>query len=140
MIEPEKVSSAPSSVLDGLRILIVESNPDNAYLLTMILSEAGAEVIEANLASTGLFALKREQPDLVIIGLRLTDEDGFSLIKKIREDESLRNRQTPAIAIRPYCYTEVNSKTEKESSFREFINPPVEVDELIAAIVRLMNK
>jgi DNA-binding response OmpR family regulator len=109
-------------------------------LLTFILSEAGAQVIEANLASTGLFAIKQKLPDLVIIDLELTDDNGFSLIKKIREDSSERNGQIPAIAIRPFHYTQRNSTTEKESDFQEFIDCPIEVDVLIEAIVSLINR
>jgi CheY-like chemotaxis protein len=124
MTEPEKVSSASSNVLDGLRILIVESSPDNAFLFTTILSEAGTQVIEANLASTGLFALEREQLDIVLIALRLTDEDGFSLIKKIREDSSERNRKIPAIALESFWDSEVNSTIAKEAGFQEFFSLP----------------
>lgn len=140
MTEPEKVLSASSSVLNGLRILIVESSPDTAFLLTTILSEAGAEVIEANLASTGLLALKREQPDIVVIGLinlRLEDEDGFSFIRKIREDSSETIKRIPAIACEACWDIEVSSTTAKEAGFQEFFCPPIEVDELITAIVRL---
>ena len=141
MTEPEKVSSAPSNVLDGLRILIVESNPDRVFILTLMLEEeAGAKVIETNLASTGLFALKREQPDLVIIDLELTDEDGFSLIRKIREDSCETIRSIPAIAIQPIHYIWRDITTEMESSFQEFILCPIEADVLIEAIIRLMNK
>jgi CheY-like chemotaxis protein len=141
MTEPEKVSSASSSVLSGLRILIIESNLDNASLFTTILSEAGAEVIEANLASTGLVALEREQPDLVIISLRLTDEDGFSLIRKIRNDSSFRNRRIPAIALETFWDTEICSTTAKEAGFQEFFAPQtIQVDDFIAAIVRLIKK
>jgi CheY-like chemotaxis protein len=140
MTEPEKVSSAPSNVLNGLRILIIESNPYRVSILTLILEEAGTKVIETNLASTGFFALKQEQPDLVIIDLELTDEDGFSLIRKIREDSCETIKRIPAIAIRPIHYMWQNITTEMELSFQEFILCPIEEDVLIEAVVRLMNK
>lgn len=47
MTEPEKVSSASSLVLNGRRILVVESDPNYAFLWTTLLEEAGASVIQA---------------------------------------------------------------------------------------------
>jgi hypothetical protein len=140
MAETEKLSTVPSSVLDGLKILIVESNNDHAFVLTFFLEEVGAEVIEANLASTGLVALKQEQPDLVVIDLELADEDGFSLIRKIREDSCETIRRIPALAIIPTHYIRRNIIQEIEFSFQGFIRFPLENDLLIEAVVRLMNK
>jgi len=80
MTEPEKVSSASSLVLKGQRILVVESDPDNAFIWTILLEEAGASVIQAKKASVALVALERERLDLIISNIYLEDEDGFSLI------------------------------------------------------------
>jgi CheY-like chemotaxis protein len=99
MTEPEKVSSASSLVLNGRRILVVESNPDNAFLWTTFLEEAGAEVIQAKNASVALVALERSRLDLIISNIRLEDEDGFTLIRKIRTHESKGDKQIPAIAV-----------------------------------------
>lgn len=140
MTESEKESSNTSSFLDGLRILIIESNLDKAFLLRSILQDAGAEVIEANLASTGLVALKREQTDLIIICLELKDEKAFSLIRKIREDSSETIRRIPAIAIQSLLDTEICSTTAKEAGFQELFTIPIEVDKLITAIVSLIEE
>jgi DNA-binding response OmpR family regulator len=129
MTEFEKESSTTPSFLDGLRILVIESNLDKAFLLRAILQDAGAEVIEANLASTGLFALKRELTDLIIIGLELEDENAFSLIRKIREDSCETIRRIPAIALQTFWDNKISSTTAKNAGFQEFFTLPIEVDE-----------
>ena len=137
MTEPEKVSSASSLVLNGRRILVVESNPDKAFLWTTFLEEAGAEVIQAKNASVALVALERSQLDLIISNIRLEDEDGFALIRKIRTHESKGDKQIPAIAVELAWNPEVSSTTVKEAGFQLFMSRPIDIDEVITAIVSL---
>lgn len=137
MTEPEKVSSASSLVLNGRRILVVESDPDNAFLWTTLLEEAGAEVIQAKKASVALVVLERERLDLIISNIRLEDEDGFSLIRKLRARESKGNKQIPAIAVESAWNPEVSSTTVKEAGFQLFMPRPIDIDEVITAIVSL---
>jgi len=137
MTEPEKVSSASSLVLNGRRILVVESNPDNAFLWTTFLEEAGAEVIQAKNVSVALVALERSQLDLIISNIRLEDEDGFALIRKIRTHESKGDKQIPAIAVELAWNPEVSSTTVKEAGFQLFMFHPIDIDEVITAIVSL---
>jgi CheY-like chemotaxis protein len=137
MTKPEKVSSASSLVLNGRRILVVESNPDNAFLWTTFLEEAGAEVIQAKNASVALVALERSRLDLIISNIRLEDEDGFALIRKIRTHESKGDKQIPAIAVESAWNPEVSSTTVKEAGFQLFMSRPIDIDEVITAIVSL---
>jgi CheY-like chemotaxis protein len=139
MTEPEKVSSASSLVLNGRRILVVESNPDNAFLWTTFLEEAGAFVIHAKKASVAFVALERERLDLIISNIFLEDEDGFSLIRKIRVYESKGDKQIPAIAVESAWNPEVSSTTVKEAGFQLFMSRPIDIDEVITAIVSLIE-
>jgi CheY-like chemotaxis protein len=124
-------------VLNGRRILVVESNPDNAFLWTTFLEEAGAEVIQAKKASVALVILERERLDLIISNIFLEDEDGFSLIRKIRAHESKGNKQIPAIAVESAWNPEVSSTEVKEAGFQLFMSRPIDIDEVITAIVSL---
>ncbi len=124
-------------VLNGRRILVVESNPDNAFLWTTFLEEAGAEVIQAKKACVALVILEREQLDLIISNIFLEDEDGFSLIRKIRAHESKGNKQIPAIAVESAWNPEVSSTEVKEAGFQLFMSRPIDIDEVITAIVSL---
>jgi CheY-like chemotaxis protein len=137
MTKPEKVSSASSLVLNGRRILVVESNPDNAFLWTTFLEEAGAEVIQAKNASVALVALERSRLDLIISNIRLEDEDGFALIRKICTHKSKGNKQIPAIAVESAWNPEVSSTTVKEAGFQLFMSGPIDIDKVITAIVSL---
>jgi CheY-like chemotaxis protein len=124
-------------VLNGRRILVVESNPDNAFLWTIFLEEAGAEVIQAKKASVALVVLERERLDLIISNIFLEDEDGFSLIRKIRAHEPKGNKQIPAIAVESAWNPEVSSTSVKEAGFQLFMSRPIDIDDVITAIVSL---
>jgi two-component system, OmpR family, response regulator len=124
-------------VLNGRRILVVESNPDNAFLWTTFLEEAGAEVIQAKKASVALVVLERERLDLIISNIFLEDEDGFSLIRKIRAHESKGNKQIPAIAVESAWNPEVSSTEVKKAGFQLFMSRPIDIDDVITAIVSL---
>ncbi|MBV8884814.1 MAG: response regulator [Chroococcidiopsidaceae cyanobacterium CP_BM_RX_35] len=133
---------APSTqgrVLNHLQVLVVEDEPDIATLLTFVLEAAGAEVIEASLASEALAILARQQPDILLCNLRLPDADGCLLLKKVRRRAALQGREIPAIAITSYT-REVNSTLMRQAGFQHYLPKPLDPEELVAAIVSLTGR
>ncbi len=73
--------------LKGKKILIVEDDPDSCEVLDLFLEQSGAEVVQSMSASeamTTLKNLKNNLPDVIISDLGMSEEDGYSLMKKIR--------------------------------------------------------
>lgn len=101
--------------LDGLQVLIVDSDPDSRYLLTMIFEGYGVETINATSALEAVEILKQLQPDLLISEIRLPKEDGYWLMQKVKALESAEQVQIPAIALTVHArendrvHVEVNS-------------------------------
>ena len=62
--------------LKGLQVLVVDSDPDARYLLTMLFEEYGVETITATSALEALEILKQIKPDLLISEIGLPNEDG----------------------------------------------------------------
>ncbi len=69
-----------------MKILVIDDEPNIVRLVRDYLEEAGFRVLTASNAETGLHALRREDPDLLVLDLGLPDQDGWELTRKIRSD------------------------------------------------------
>jgi DNA-binding response OmpR family regulator len=78
-------------------ILCVEDNPDMIDYITLILSKAGYEVIGAEGGEKGLEAMRREQPDLILLDLMMPGMDGAEVLLRKKEDPAIRS--IPVIAL-----------------------------------------
>ena len=58
------------------RVLVIEDNDQNMYLLTFILGKMGHEVLQAVTGELGVEAAERERPDLVLMDIQLPGIDG----------------------------------------------------------------
>ncbi len=87
------------------RILVIEDNKTNLYLIRFILNKSGYEVIEAMEGQTGVEMAAKEKPDLILMDIQLPDIDGLEATKTIRKFEtddmqpqsSIVNRQSSII-------------------------------------------
>ena len=123
----------------GLCILLVEDEADSRDLLSVVLTSSGAEVATANSAAEALEKLKREKFDVIISDIGMPEEDGFSLISKIRSLQNKQNSNTPAIALTAYARAEDRIKALR-CGFQLHIAKPVESTELIAAVANLAGR
>jgi CheY-like chemotaxis protein len=125
-----------SLALDGLQVLIVDSDPDSRYLLTMIFEEYGVETIAATSAAEALEILKQVKPDLLISEIRLPKEDGYSLMHKVKALESPEQVQIPAIALTVHAREDDRARA-LSVGFEEHLPKPFDIDELITTVACL---
>ncbi|MEY2933116.1 MAG: hypothetical protein RL033_3865 [Pseudomonadota bacterium] len=78
-------------------ILVVDDNPGNLKLFTLLLALPGYEVTTASSAEEALAALERVQPELILMDLQLPDIDGLTLTRQLKQDPRLR--QTLIVAV-----------------------------------------
>jgi len=83
------------------RILVVEDNEKNMYLMRYILKSAGYGVIEAGSGEEGVELAIKEKPDLVIMDIQLPGIDGLEATRRIRESEA--GGKIPIIAVTSYA-------------------------------------
>ena len=119
-----------SSLLDGLQVLIVDSDPDSTSLLALIFEQDGVEILVAASANEAIDILQQNKPDLLISELRLPGEDGYSLIREVKAIELERKIQLPAIAL-----TTSTSDRDRDDAlaagFCKYLSKPFNIDELI---------
>lgn len=78
-------------------ILVVDDNPSNLKLFTLLLAVPGYEVSTARNAREALAILERVQPELILMDLQLPDIDGLTLTRRLKQDPRLQ--QTHIVAV-----------------------------------------
>jgi two-component system, OmpR family, response regulator len=122
--------------LNGLRVLVVDNDPDSRDLLTMLFEEYGIETIAAKSALEALEILKEVKPDLLISEIRLPKEDGYSLMSKVKAFEMQRQVQIPAIALTVHA-REDDRVHALSVGFEKHLPKPFDIDELLATVACL---
>lgn len=127
--------------LKGKRILIVEDDPDSCEVLDLFLEQSGAQVVQSNSASEAMATLKdlkNNLPDVIISDLGMSEEDGYSLMTRIRAMETNEGGNIPAIALS--AFTSQDNKTKAyEVGFQKYHTKPFEPDLLIDEVLELLN-
>ncbi|WP_375477001.1 response regulator [uncultured Nostoc sp.] len=90
----------------GVRLLVVDNDFDTRTLLTYLFELSGAEIITAASAREAIEIMSFFKPDILISDIYLPDEDGYSLLLKVRNLEARRGREIPAIALTASPYEE----------------------------------
>jgi two-component system, cell cycle response regulator DivK len=83
------------------KILVVEDNESNLYLIRYILEKCGFDVIEAKSGTAAVDLAIREKPDLVIMDIQLPDINGLEVTKRIRTSPA--DAGTPIVALTSYA-------------------------------------
>jgi PAS domain S-box-containing protein len=131
------LESAPR--LDGVRVLVVEDEPDARHLLAAVLQKRGAQVFMAATAAEALLLLERERPDVLLSDIAMQDEDGYALIRKVRALAPEAGGRTPAGALTGYGRMEDRMKA-LSAGFQLHAAKPVEPAELVAVVATLAGK
>lgn len=122
-----------STVLEGLRILVVDDEVDSRDLVSAILTRCGSEVSCCESAAEALKAIRDWKPDLLVSDIGMPNEDGYSLIRKLRKMKSKRARQTPAVALTAYVTNE-DREHALAAGFQLHIAKPIEPAALVLSI------
>lgn len=124
--------------LEKLRILVVDDNADDRELLALIIEQEGGEVVLAASANEALDCCQRVNINVLVSDICMPGEDGYTLIKKIRELSLPSQSQIPAIALSS-SLSETYREQALTAGFQKYLLKPVDLDELIRAINELVT-
>jgi PAS domain S-box-containing protein len=122
--------------LDNLQILVVDDEPDVRELLTIAFAESGAKVTAVASADEAIKALKQVQPDVLISDIGMPEEDGYTLLRKVRNLDANQGGQIPAVALTAYVREE-DCTQALSAGFQMHLSKPVNTTELIRAVAKL---
>lgn len=126
--------TAPS--LTGVRVVVVDDDPGVRELVTTVLAQGGSEVTPVASAAEGLAAVQQLRPHVLLSDIEMPEEDGYSLIRKVRALAPEQGGRTPALALTAYTRTEDRSRAFL-AGFQMHLAKPVEPEELTAAVATL---
>lgn len=125
--------------LEGISVLVVDDEEDARELIAKMLTKAGANVRLAKSAHEALQAVKNQSPDVLISDIGMPGEDGFSLIRAIRELPEDEGGRVRAIALTAYTRTEDRIRAISEG-FQMHIAKPADGVELLTMVESLSKK
>lgn len=132
-------SLSPDEPLWGVRVLVVDDEPDMRELASFLLEQAGATVTTVTTALEALTAFAQFQPDVLLSDIGMADMDGYMLLQQVRALPPERGGQVLAIALTAYA-GEWDRKQALQAGFEEHLAKPIDPEILVSVIARLCGR
>lgn len=132
----ESISFDCPPSLDGIKVLVVDDDPDARQLLAAILQQCDAEVETCDSTAQALSLLEEYKPDVLVSDIGMPEQDGYELIRQIREKEKGSGKRLPAVALTAFARTEDRLKA-LSAGYNIHVPKPVEPAELLVVIANL---
>ena len=113
------------------KILYVEDNPDNVYMLTRRLKKKGFELIIAGDGQEGIDKAIEENPDLILMDLSLPTMDGWTATAEIKKIDGIKD--IPIIALSAHAMPEHRDRAIK-AGCSDYDTKPVDIKRLLGKI------
>jgi signal transduction histidine kinase/ActR/RegA family two-component response regulator len=126
-------------LLDGLRLLVVDDDRDFRELVSAILGQYGAQVNTAASAAEALTQLENWKPDALVADIGMREEDGYSLITKVRALPADRGGRVPALALTAYTRSEDRLRA-LAAGYQEHMGKPVAGPDLARVVAELTGR
>jgi PAS domain S-box-containing protein len=140
-VSPVTVKS--SGELAGVRALVVDDADDARELIGTALTQCGADVVAVSSAAEAYALITATppqwRPDVIVSDIEMPVEDGYSLIRRVRESERARGAHIPAVALTAYGRAEDRARALR-AGFQTHVAKPVDPDELTAVIMSLVGR
>jgi signal transduction histidine kinase len=134
-----RIADRPPPVrLDGVHVLVVDDHADARRVLTMVLERAGAVVTTADSARTAIETFLKARPDVLVSDLGMPDQDGFDLIRQLRDDGH-DARVLPAVALTAFVQKD-DAHLALLAGFQVHLPKPVDEHDLTSVISRLAGR
>jgi PAS domain S-box-containing protein len=126
-------------MLSGLRVLVVDDEADTRILLRAMLEQCGSEVMTAATAGEALELFGQSRPDILISDIGMPEENGYSLIGRVRGLEAESGGRVPAIALTAYARAEDRVRALM-AGFQIHLPKPIEPVELVTVVASLAGR
>jgi CheY-like chemotaxis protein len=124
--------------LTGVRILVVDDEPDSRALVERLLQDCGASVVSAGSAEEAILALLREVPHVIVSDIGMPGTDGYTLMRQIRALHD-GGASVPAIALTAYVRSEDQARAAR-AGFQAHLPKPVDAEALQSTVEKLARQ
>ena len=119
--------------LDGVRVLVVDDEPDARELIRRMLEECKAEVVTAGSAAEAVLILETQQMHVLVSDIGMPEVDGYEFLRQVRMLKPENGGKIPAIALTAFARSEDRTRALM-SGYQVHVAKPVEPAELIATV------
>jgi CheY-like chemotaxis protein len=126
----------PALDLNGIRVVVVDDEPDARETLQQILEHCNAEVRTAGSATEAMKLLESWRPDVLLSDIGMPGEDGYDLIRRVRELPAERGGRTPSAALTAFARGE-DRRRALRAGFQMHVAKPVDLQELATVVACL---
>lgn len=140
-VSPSPAGSEGPGKLEGVRLLVVEDDPDTRDAITQFLEDYGAAVVAVGSAKEALERLGIDSFDVLVSDIGMPVMDGYELIRELRAHEQADSpgRRLPAVAVTAFAREEDRQRVLREG-YSEHVPKPVNTARLISVLVDLAGK
>ncbi|HWU89359.1 MAG TPA: ATP-binding protein [Kofleriaceae bacterium] len=125
--------------LSGVKVLVVDDEPDARELLKSVLAEAGAAVITAGSADEALELVRSARLDVIVSDIGMPERDGYQLMRAVRGLPAAEGGRTPAIALTAFARSEDRTRALL-AGYQVHVAKPIEPHELVVTIGSLTGR
>jgi signal transduction histidine kinase/ActR/RegA family two-component response regulator len=125
--------------LAGIKVLVIDDEPDARDLIKWVLENSKAEVILGTSAREGFELVKHQRPDIVISDIGMPDRDGYQFIREVRSLPATGGGKTPAIALTAFARSEDRTRALL-AGYQIHLSKPIEPQELVATVGSLVGR
>jgi two-component system cell cycle response regulator DivK len=118
------------------KILVIEDNDQNLYLISFILEKGGFEVVAASNGPDGIETACREIPDLILLDIQLPRMDGYEVARRLRRIDEVK--VVPIIAVTSYAMVGDREKAI-EAGCTGYIEKPINPDTFMDEIGKYLS-
>jgi signal transduction histidine kinase/CheY-like chemotaxis protein len=141
-VRPAAVEAPPVTAhlpsLDGLSVLLVDNDSQSLDLARTALEGSGASVVTATSVQEARDSLSRQTPDVLVSDVMMPHEDGYELIREVREIDARLGRHTPAVALTALARSN-DRRQSLDAGYQMHIAKPIDPTELAITIDRLAH-
>ncbi|WGV26603.1 ATP-binding protein [Halotia branconii] len=128
-----------SSSLSGVRVLVVDDEADTRDFIFTVLQQCQAEVRVVASVQEALQVISQWKPDVLVSDIGMPEEDGYSLIRKLRSQSPEQGGKIPAAALTAYARAEDRMRAIKEG-YQLHLPKPIEPAELATVVASLVGR
>jgi len=136
---PASTASLQRDGLAGVRVLVVDDAKDAREALSMLLGQFGARVTAVGSVDEALAVLDRDPPHVLLSDIAMPEEDGYTLIRKVRARDAARGGRVPAAALTAYATPEDRTKALR-AGYHDHLPKPVDPAVLIETVASLARR
>jgi two-component system cell cycle response regulator DivK len=119
-----------------LRALLIEDNENNRYLLTILLRDAGFEVLTAVNGASGVEMVRKEKPDVVLLDIQMPEMDGYEVAATLKSSPDVAG--IPIIGVSSFAMPGDKDKAMR-MGFVGYIEKPVDPEQFAESVAKVLR-